>query len=191
MKTFLFSISALLLAVILLAKIPGAWSDADQHGEWYDDDRQYHSATDVAPVNNNLYREECGSCHIAYPPGLLPSASWRSIMQGLSDHFGEDAGLEQNSMQEITEYLVANSAEKSDSRRSRAFAASLAGFDSAVLRITETPYFLHEHDEIPARIRESKQVVSMSQCDNCHRKAASGSFNEHDIWIKGFGKWDD
>ncbi|NML15911.1 hypothetical protein [Azohydromonas caseinilytica] len=23
------------------------------------------------------YRQECGSCHVAYPPGMLPAASWQ------------------------------------------------------------------------------------------------------------------
>ena len=26
----------------------------------------------VLPVNNENYKEECGSCHMAYSPGLLP-----------------------------------------------------------------------------------------------------------------------
>ncbi len=32
---------------------------------------------DVAPVKNALYLEECGACHFAYQPGLLPSRSWK------------------------------------------------------------------------------------------------------------------
>ncbi|MCW9089130.1 MAG: diheme cytochrome c, partial [Gammaproteobacteria bacterium] len=30
-------------------------------------------APDVAPVKNELYQSECGSCHFAYQPGLLPA----------------------------------------------------------------------------------------------------------------------
>ena len=40
-------------------------------------------ATDVAadsnfaPVVNYKWQAECGSCHLAYPPQLLPAANWR------------------------------------------------------------------------------------------------------------------
>ena len=30
-----------------------------------------------------VWKAECGSCHIAYPPALLPAASWRAVMSGL------------------------------------------------------------------------------------------------------------
>ena len=32
---------------------------------------------DVAPVQSAAYQEECGGCHFAYQPGLLPAASWQ------------------------------------------------------------------------------------------------------------------
>ncbi|MEQ1807816.1 MAG: cytochrome C, partial [Burkholderiaceae bacterium] len=39
------------------------------------------SASRVAPLPR--YTEECGSCHSAYPPGLLPVASWQLLMDNL------------------------------------------------------------------------------------------------------------
>ena len=36
-----------------------------------------------------LYIEECGACHLAYPPGLLPVQSWRGIMSDLEDHLAK------------------------------------------------------------------------------------------------------
>jgi hypothetical protein len=42
-----------------------------------------------------LYRNECGSCHVLYPPNLLSDTSgWKEIMDGLHNHFGENAELE-------------------------------------------------------------------------------------------------
>ena len=35
-----------------------------------------------------LYTQECGSCHMAYPAGLLKAASWQQIMRGLKTHYG-------------------------------------------------------------------------------------------------------
>jgi hypothetical protein len=38
-----------------------------------------------------LYKDECGSCHFAYPPTMLPAASWERVMAGLGAHFGDNA----------------------------------------------------------------------------------------------------
>ena len=40
------------------------------------------------------YTQECGSCHVAYPPGMLPARSWQRIVAGLENHYGSDASLE-------------------------------------------------------------------------------------------------
>ena len=43
---------------------------------------------------NATYRDECGSCHVAYPPGLLPAVSWQRLMSDLPRHYGTDASLD-------------------------------------------------------------------------------------------------
>ena len=40
---------------------------------------------------NKNWQQECASCHIAYAPALLPKGSWRRLMSGLDQHFGENA----------------------------------------------------------------------------------------------------
>jgi len=145
---------------------------------------------DVAPVKNELYKSECGSCHFAYQPGLLPAASWKKLMGGLDDHFGENAELFEQTRKELTDYLVANAADMSDYRRSRKIARS-AGND-APLRITDVPYIRYKHNEIPMRvIRGNKEVRSLSNCVACHTQAATGSFAEREIRIPGVGRWED
>jgi hypothetical protein len=47
----------------------------------------------VPPVTHAATLKECGECHMAYQPGLLPAASWNRIMDGLADHFGENASV--------------------------------------------------------------------------------------------------
>ena len=61
-----------------------------------DDDRQEYRqrSVGVAPIHSPIYQEECASCHMAYPPGLLPARSWEKIMAGLESHFGDNAELE-------------------------------------------------------------------------------------------------
>lgn len=174
------------LIVVGLVATPYVFSD-DEHEHWKDEARY---STGVALAANPLYQNECGSCHMAYPPGLLPERSWRRLMSGLNDHFGDNAELDTANHQAITAYLVDNSADKSNYRRSRRFAESRGS--TVTLRISETAYFTHEHDEIPARlVTGNEDVRSFSHCNACHTKATQGSFRERDIRIPGYGRWDD
>ena len=145
----------------------------------------------VAPVANQLYTDECGSCHFPYQPGFLPERSWRKLMSNLDDHFGDNAELSESKNSQLLEYLAQNSADTSDYRRSKKIMRYIP--DSATpLRITETRYFKKEHDEIPERlVKGNEQVKSFSNCDSCHQSANTGSFSERDIRIAGYGRWDD
>jgi len=137
-----------------------------------------------------VYIEECGACHLAYPPGLLPAESWRAMMAGLEDHFGENAELDQETASHISSYLDRQALQKGKPSPMSKMLRNLAG--KPPLRITELPYFIHEHDEIPKRmVTENPDVGSLSQCDRCHKEAARGSFDEDRVFIPGFGRWDD
>jgi hypothetical protein len=160
------------------------WADDDEHG-------LFTPNAGVAPVNHAGYASECGSCHMAYPPGLLPARSWRKIMSGLDQHFGDNAELDPAVLAELTDYVLANSADQSTYRRSRKIMRSVAD-DAAPLRITEMPYIKREHREIPMRlIHDNPKVRSLSNCIACHRGADKGRFNESGIRIPGYGHWDD
>lgn len=128
-------------------------------------DGQRYTATD--PV----WREECGSCHIPYPPALLPAASWRALMAQLDRHFGVDASVDAQTAQTITAFLEANSGGE---RRSGGAAA---------LRITQTRWFVHEHDEVPARLWQGRAVKSAANCEACHARAAKGDFSERNLKV--------
>jgi hypothetical protein len=114
-----------------------------------------------------LYGRECGACHMAYPPQLLPARSWRALMAGLDRHFGENAALDPGTAKSIAGYLAAK-------------AAGVAGWGGPVLeglgpedvplRITDTPFWKYRHAEIdPARF-SSPTVKSKSNCLACHGK---------------------
>ena len=177
-----------ILFVIGMLTIPVVFSDNDWNKEMGEYRR--HSIG-VAKVNNPVYKEECASCHMAYQPGLLPKASWQKMMQNLENHFDDNAELDADVHKSITEYLLANSADQSDYRRSRKIMNSLAA-GSAPLRVTETPYFIRKHDEIPRRmVTGNKQVNSFSNCNACHTKAEQGLFDEDHVSIPNYGRWDD
>lgn len=149
------------------------------------------NVADVAPVHDARYAKECGSCHFAYQPGLLPARSWQKLMGNLADHFGDNAELPQEDSAAITDYLVKNAADRSNYRRSVKIDDSLSTRQTPA-RITQVPYIVSKHDEIPARlITGNPKVKSLSQCQACHTKAEAGSFSEREINIPGYGRWED
>jgi hypothetical protein len=152
-----------MLAVVLLL-IGGIMPAA--HAEDDDDDER------MPAVKNALWQSECGSCHVAFPPRLLPAESWRAVMAGLDRHFGSDASLEPAVASEIGAFLEKNA----DGRRH-------AASTRPVLRITETRWFVREHDEVPARTWKNPKVKSAANCAACHTQAESGNFSEHGIRI--------
>ncbi len=156
-----------------------------------DDDGSYsRHGPDVAPVENALYQDECGSCHFAYQPGLLPMESWLKLMGSLEDHFSENAALDGATRQQLIGYLVANAAENSGTRRSAKILRSLG--KEIPIRITDVPYIWRQHDEIPPRlIRTNAALRSLSNCAACHTRAETGSYAERDILIPGMGRWED
>ena len=152
-----------------------------EHHEEYGENYQRSAMT-----MNTAYTEECGSCHMAYPAMLLPPPGWRQLMAGLADHFGENAELDAATRDEIEVYLVRESGRAAYNKLFRNLR------DAAPLRITGLPYFVREHDEIPPRlVTGNDQVKSLSQCNTCHRDAQRGRFDEDDVVIPGFGRWDD
>ncbi|OWW18250.1 cytochrome C [Noviherbaspirillum denitrificans] len=118
------------------------------------------------------YQQECASCHIAYPPGLLPSASWQRLMNNLPRHFGVDASLDDATVKELSAWLTQHAG---TGKRMQ----STPPED----RITRSAWFLREHDEVPAATWQRAAIKSASNCAACHPRADQGAFNEHDIRI--------
>lgn len=141
-------------------------------------------AAGTASAGNHVYfatdpewKAECGSCHIAYPPELMPAPSWRKLMTGLNDHFGTDASLDAKTAQSITRFLEANSA-----------GGRKYGADTAI-RITEAPWFRKEHRKVPARVWKSDAVKSAANCAACHTRAEQGDYNEHTLNVPWVSWW--
>ena len=106
---------------------------------------------------NPRWKAECGSCHIAYPPQLLPAQSWQRLMAALDRHFGTDASLDPAITAEISLFLEQH-----------------AGRGSAdTLRISETRWFVREHREVSPK--------NAASCESCHTTAAQGDFRERNI----------
>jgi hypothetical protein len=123
----------------------------------------------ISSASNPAWKAECGSCHLAYPPSLLPADAWRAVMAGLDKHFGADASVDAKTAAEIGAFLEQHAG------RSRGKTSK------PNLRITETAWFQHEHDEVGAAVWRSPKVKTPANCAACHRGAEQGNFDEHDI----------
>ncbi len=150
------------------------------------------------PVDNESYAEECGSCHFAYPPGLLTEPSWRKLLDAgaLEDHFGENAELDEETLAAIQDYVYANSAEKSYYKRSRKITHSVANIEPPLfeppIRITEVPYIKRKHHELTAdMVKNNPDVQSLSNCNACHTQAEHAVFDDDTVKIPNFDEWED
>jgi len=123
---------------------------------------------DTPPV----YRQECGACHLAYPPALLPAASWQRVMSGLAQHYGSDATLAAADKERIARWLQAQAG---TSRRVR----DAPPED----RITRSSWFLREHRKVDAAVWKHRAVGSPANCAACHTGAERGRFDEHALRV--------
>ena len=179
-KTTFILIAAGFFVIACLLQ-PAFGDDDDDHFEHRSEHHSEHRERGFTPTANPVYAEQCSACHLAYPPGLLPSVSWRNILGNLPGHNGEEVVIEPASKETIAGYLAANAADKSVWKRSRKILRSLRG--AAPVRITEVPYIRHKHHEIPAIVFERESIGSFSNCSACHKTAEQGVFDDDSVKI--------
>ena len=140
-----------------------------------------HRASELKAVNHPTYKEHCGACHFTYQPELLPSASWKKIVEQLDDHFGESFELDQETQASVLAYLEANAAEQSTSKRAVRIMRSVGR--STPERITEVPYIRDKHRRVSASVLNRPSVGSLSNCAACHRRAEEGNYDDDYVVI--------
>jgi mono/diheme cytochrome c family protein len=140
---------------------------AGSHAARADDDRRAPGVP-LLPA----YRQECAACHVAFAPGMLPSDSWRRLLNNLPRHFGTDASLDAATARELATWLSTN-------------AGTYRGVREAPAedRITKSAWFVRKHDEVPADAWKRAAVKSAANCTACHGRASQGDFNEHSVRI--------
>jgi Dihaem cytochrome c len=146
------------VAIALAAACGAAAARADEHG----------ARVPLLPA----YQKECSDCHVAYPPGLLPAASWQRLLGGLGRHFGTDASLDPATQRELLTWLPANAG-------TRKRAAEAPPED----RISRAAWFVREHREVPADTWKRASIKTAANCAACHQDAAQGRFDEHGVRI--------
>lgn len=180
------------ILLTLLALAPLAYAPPGQAGEgWLSRAFSFDRDKEVKAVTSKAYADECSSCHYAYPPALLPEASWRKLLapEALAKHFGENVEMKESVRAELLDYAVKNSADSATAKRARKIIASI-GSGPAPERITEITYIRRKHQDIPERlIKGNPKVVALSQCDTCHTDAKSGNLDDDTVVIPGHGRW--
>jgi cytochrome b len=129
---------------------------------------------------NAAWAKECGACHIAFHPSLLPAASWALVMENLPNHFGEDASLDPQTTAAIKSYLMANAAEHWDTLPARRFSNVNP---ARPMEITATQFWMRRHGDLPASVFAAKSVKAKQNCAACHADAATGMFAPQQISI--------
>jgi mono/diheme cytochrome c family protein len=119
-----------------------------------------------------IYQQECVACHAAYPPGMLPAASWNRVMNSLKRHYGVDASLDPATLKELSAWLAANAGTYKRVRE-----------EPFQDRITLSAWFIGKHREVPAATWKRPAVNSAANCAACHTQADKGDFNERNIRI--------
>lgn len=150
--------NALVLAAALAAAAASPLARADDHGR----------RVPLLPA----YQQECGSCHVAFPPGLLPAASWKRLMGGLSQHYGTDASLDAPMTASLSAWLAAN-----------AGTYKRVNEEPPQDRISRSAWFQRKHDEVAPATWKLPAVKSAANCAACHTQADQGDFSERRIRI--------
>ncbi len=189
-KLLITTSTAALILALALGLRAGEHGEREYEHEEHREGRGPAGAV-VSDPRAPLYRTECGDCHLAFPPALLPAGSWRAVMAGLEDHFGDNAELDPTTAREITGFLVQQAAGPgSGEYGERSWRATRDR--TPPLRITETDYFRGQHHEIPqSMITANQEIKSFSRCEACHGRADQAIFDEDEVRIPGHGRWDD
>lgn len=116
------------------------------------------------------YTQECASCHVPYPPGMLPARSWQRVMSGLDQHYGTDASLDARTAQEISAWL-----------QTHASTYKRVTESPPQDRITRSAWFERKHREIEPSVWKLPSVKSAANCAACHVDAEQGRFDDDNL----------
>jgi len=137
-------------------------------------------------VTDKTYLKECGGCHFAYSPGLLPAASWAHIMARLDKHFGDSLKLDAATSTALSRYLADNAADRSPYLGSQILMEKIDP-KKPPARVMSVPRIQIKHyvmKEVIAKNGNIK-VRTFHNCDGCHQAAAKGDFGYAELVVPG------
>ena len=187
----------------LMPKRPGHSLSPLPCGKCHMQEAEYnHLRPKIPRVNDVLFLDECGACHLAYQPELLPKASWKKIMSNLKNHFGDDVELTPKKHYALSRFIYKKSADHFKLKpgqkakvnknpyykrggeqpyRSKMILASLKG--ATPIRVTEVPYIKEVHKGVNKDIFKRMTIKSFANCEACHLSADGGLYYKPHIHI--------
>jgi cytochrome b len=146
----------------------------------------YAGATDENPYlpfrgpalpQNETWNSECGGCHLAFHPSLLPARSWSALLENPGDHFGDELGLDKAALAELGEFASQSAAGTAITEAAWKISRSVPA-DAAPRRITETAYWKKKHRDVAEEVWGRAPVNSRANCGACHLDANLGTFED-------------
>jgi cytochrome b len=130
-------------------------------------------------LKSGLWHKECGSCHLAYAPSMLPIASWQRMLDEQEKHFGEDLGISAATSARLIEHAKATPAPSWGAWK----LASSVPAGQAPLEVSGTPFWKAVHASLPETAFRPPLSAGKHECEACHRDAASGKFHPRMIQL--------
>ena len=152
-----------------------------RHGVWVCCSIPLAHADGSALMPRNVpsaYHQECAACHLAYPPGMLPAASWKRILTGLDHHYGTNASVDSATVVELSHWLQSNA-------RSYKRVTEEPPQDC----ITQSTWFVRKHQQIDTPVWRLPSVRTAANCAACHSRADKGVFDDdHLLYPNGLSQ---
>lgn len=139
----------------LLAQTPGA-------NETVSGDAASIGTVDVVPdrlrKGQELYLARCATCHLGIPPAVMPTDTWRDLLQDPEHYGAEIRPFVDPDLRIVWEYM-------------RTFSRPVAAEEEVPYRIYQSNYFkiLHPKVKLPTR-------AGLSTCISCHPGADKYDF---------------
>lgn len=116
--------------------------------------------TSSQKLGQELYLENCATCHIALPPAVLPTETWRQLLQD-PQHYGVELTL----LVDPPRLIVWNYL--------RSFSRLQSKEEEVPYRVAQSRFFkaLHPRVKLPT-------PVNASSCVTCHPGAAEYNFRQ-------------
>jgi Dihaem cytochrome c len=175
--------SRIILVAALLGALPAAATQELFYKESADSRNGFLAARD------ETYIKECGACHFAYSPGMLPARSWEKHLSRLDQHYGENVNINPDALVRLRAYLTSNAADRSPYEGSKYLMERIEP-NMTPQRVTFVPHLATHHRVIleVLKINTKVKVRTLTNCDACHQKAIDGSYGHDELMIPGLSR---
>jgi cytochrome b len=133
--------------------------------------------------DNPTFAKECSECHNLISPTFMSKKMWEVTLSDKNEHFKENLSKDVPHFESIKKYILANSAETSNSEISRGVIESTQ--EQNRYRITKTRYWKDVHAQIPRNVFKQQEIKHQSNCIACHLNFGKTNYiNDEDISLK-------